>query len=140
VSTTSLWRRFCGRKFPAVLGLTLAVSLLAGCDSAQRTVDTLRKEIAEFQATPDNQKQALIEQHLAKLQDQVSKLEERKDAKAAEMRKQLASLRADYQSAKMAKALEDAKNAIQGFGEAIKDGAKSFSDAFKGSASPTPGK
>ena len=33
----------------------------------------------------------------------------------------------------MAKALQDAKSAIEGFGEALKDTAKSVEDAFKNS-------
>ncbi len=44
---------------------------------------------------------------------------------------QLASLRNDYQAAKMAKAMEDAKNAIQGLGEAAKEGVKGIGDFFK---------
>jgi hypothetical protein len=45
----------------------------------------------------------------------------------------LASLRGDYQTAKIARALQNARSAIQGFGEALKDTAKSVEDALKSS-------
>jgi hypothetical protein len=47
------------------------------------------------------------------------------------LKSQLASLRGDYQAAKMSKAVQDAKTAIQGFGNALKDTAKSVEDALK---------
>jgi predicted small secreted protein len=111
--------------------LVLAAVALAGCDSPQRTIDSLRKEIMEFKAAPDEKKQANIDEKFAKLEGQIAVLQQRGDPKAEELRSQLVSLRADYQAARMAKAVQDAKSAIQGFGEALKDTAKSVEDAFK---------
>jgi len=111
--------------------LVLAAVALAGCDSPQRTIDSLRKEIMEFKAAPDEKKQANIDEKFAKLEGQIAVLQQRGDPKAEELRSQLVSLRADYQATRMAKAVQDAKSAIQGFGEALKDTAKSVQDAFK---------
>ena len=113
------------------LVFVLAAVALAGCDSPQRTIDSLRKEIMEFKAAPDEKKQANIDEKFAKLEGQIAALQQRGEPKAEELRSQLVSLRADYQAARMAKAVQDAKSAIQGFGEALKDTAKSVQDAFK---------
>jgi predicted small secreted protein len=113
--------------------LALGAALLAGCDNPQKTVDSLRRELVEFKAAPDETKQAKIDADFAKLESQIAALQQRGDVKADELKKQLASLRGDYQAAKMAKALQDARSAIEGFGEALKDTAKSVEDAFKNS-------
>ncbi len=117
----------------ALAVLVFGAALLAGCDNPQRTVDSIRKELAEFKAAPDQTKQAKIEAGFAKLENQIAVLQQRGNPKADELKRQLASLRDDYQTAKMARALQDARNAIQGFGEALKDTAKSVEDAFKSS-------
>jgi outer membrane murein-binding lipoprotein Lpp len=114
-----------------VLPLVLSTILLAGCDSPQRTVVSLRKEITEFKAAPDQKKQGRIDQDFAKLERQIAELEQRGDPKTGEFKSQLISLRSDYQAARMAKAVQDAKNAIQGFGEALKETARGFEDALK---------
>lgn len=118
-------------KFPALL-LTLCALFLVGCDNPQKTADSLRREIAEFKTSPNETKQLQIEQSFAKLETQIAELEKRgDDIKADSLKSQLIDLRGDYQAAKMAKALNDAKNAIQGFGEAVKDGAQGLGDIFK---------
>ena len=135
MSSTSLWNRF--QKYyvtkRALGALALVAALLSGCDNPQKTVDSLRRELMEFKAAPDEAKQAKIDASFAKLESQIIALQQRGDGKADEFKRQLASLRGDYQAAKMAKALQDAKSAIQGFGEALKDTAKSVEDAFKNS-------
>ena len=113
--------------------LALGAALLAGCDNPQKTVDSLRRELMEFKAAPDERKQAKIDASFAKLESQITALQEKGDERTDELKRQLASLRGDYQAAKMAKALQDAKSAIQGFGEALKDTARSVEDALKNS-------
>ena len=113
--------------------LALGAALLAGCDNPQKTVDSLRRELVEFKAAPDERKQAKIDASFAKLEGQITALQKRGDESTDELKRQMASLRGDYQAAKMAKALQDAKSAIQGFGEALKDTARSVEDAFKNS-------
>lgn len=117
----------------ALASLALGAALLAGCDNPQKTVDSLRRELMEFKAAPDERKQAKIDASFAKLESQITALQKRGDGRTDELKRQMASLRGDYQAAKMAKALHDAKSAIQGFGEALKDTAKSVEDAFKNS-------
>jgi hypothetical protein len=115
---------------PFLLFLVLAI---AGCDSPQRTIDSLRKEIAEFKAAPDEKKQAQIEANFAKLEQQIVQMESKDSLKADLLKRQYAGLQGEYQAAKLARTLNDAKNAIQGFGDALKEGAKSFSDSLKSS-------
>ena len=78
--------------------LALGAALLAGCDNPQKTVDSLRKELMEFKAAPDETKQAKIDADFAKLESQIAALQQRGDVKADELKRQLASLRGDYQS------------------------------------------
>ncbi len=111
--------------------ILLGAVLLVGCDSPERTVDSLRREIAEFRIAPDEKTRVKIEQNFAKLERQVAELQQRGDSRAGELKNQLISLRGDYQAARMSKAVQDAKDAIQGFGEALKNTAKSFEEAFK---------
>lgn len=113
--------------------LLLVVLSLAGCDNPQRTIDGLRQEIAAFKAAPDDKKQAQIEANFAKLEQQIAQTESKDPTKADLLKRQYAGLQGDYQAAKLARTLNDAKNAIQGFGEALKEGAKSFSDSLKSS-------
>jgi outer membrane murein-binding lipoprotein Lpp len=115
----------------AIAAFAFSVVLLAGCDNPQKTVDSIRRELREFKTAPDQAKQAKIEADFVKLENQIAALRQRGDAKTDGLKRQLDSLRGDYQTAKMAKALQDARSAIQGFGEALKDTAKSVEDAFK---------
>ena len=107
--------------------------VLSGCDSPQRTIDSLRKELMEFKAAPDDAKEARIEADFAKLENQIAVVQQKGDPRADDLRAQLASLRGEYQTAKIARALQNARSAIQGFGEALKDTAKSVEDALKSS-------
>jgi|GEM_PF-526170 len=117
--------------------LTLAIPL-TGCDNPQRTTDALRKEITSFQAAPTEEKKISIDANFAKLENQIDALEKQgKEEEASNMNSQRLNLLGDYQAAKMAKALNDAKNAVQGIGEAVKDGANSIGALFKKSGTGT---
>ena len=111
--------------------ILLGAVLLVGCDSPQRTIASLRKEIAEFKTAPEEKTRVKIEQDFLKLERQVAELQQRGDPSAGELRNQLVSLRSEYQAAKISKAVQDARDAIQGFGQALKDTARSVSEAFK---------
>ena len=116
-----------------------ALFVLAGCHSPARTVDTARRQLAAFQAAPDAQNQAAVEESLAKLDAQVDELDKRGDHVQADLfRNQASSLRTDFQAAKMARAFHDASKAIQGIGEALKDAGKSFNETFKNSGTNNP--
>jgi ABC-type Fe3+ transport system substrate-binding protein len=108
------------------------VLVLAGCDSPSRTIDTARKQLAEFQAAPDAEKQAAVEKSLDKLDAQIEQLAQKGDRSQADLlRSQASGLHTDFQAAKMARAFNDVKNAIQGIGDAFKDAGKSFSETLK---------
>lgn len=135
MSSTSLWSHFKKNFRPlaktfGLMGFALLTFVLAGCDNPQKTIDTLRVEIKAFKTTPDEKKQLEIEQNFAKLETQVETLQRKGDARAESYANELTSLRTDYQAAKMAKAVDDAKKALEGFGNALKDGVKSIGDAF----------
>lgn len=116
--------------------LLLAALGLAGCDSPQRTTDSLKKEIADFKAFPDDRKQEAIDRSFAKLDGQIRALEKAgRSTQAAEFRRQEAALRSDYQTAKLARTIQDAKRTIEGFGQAVKQGAEEIKNAF---SSPEP--
>lgn len=119
--------------------LLLAAIALVSCNNPQNTVDRLRKEIESFKGNPTPEKQVVIDKSFIELDDQIAVLEKNGEtAKAAQFRQAEASLRGDYQVAKMAKTIQDAKNAIENFGEAVKSGAQSIQDAFKATPEPTP--
>ena len=111
--------------------LLVGAMLLVGCDNHQRTVASLRKEIAEFKTAPNEKTRVKIEEDLAKLERQIADLQQRGDPKADELRSHFVSLRSEYQAAKISKAVQDTRNAIQGFGEALKETARSVEEAFK---------
>ena len=113
------------------IAVLLSAMLLVGCDSPQRTVDSLRKEILEFKTAPNEKTRVKIDQDLAKLERQIAELQQRGDPSADEFWNQLVSLRSEYQAAKISKAVQDTRNAIQGFGEALKETARSVEEAFK---------
>lgn len=114
------------------LPLLALVLLFAGCDNPQHTADVLRKEITSFQAAPTEEKKISIEAHFTKLDNQIDTLAKQgKEEEVSNLNSQRRNLLGDYQAAKMNKALNDAKNAVQGLGEAVKDGANSIGDLFK---------
>ena len=117
------------RRVPIVV--LVGAVLLVGCDNPQRTVASLRKEITEFKTAPNDKTRIKIEEDFAKLERQIAERQQRGDPEAAELWNQLVSLRSEYQAAKISKAVQDTRNAIQGFGEALKETARSVEEAFK---------
>ena len=119
-------------KIPILILATLAALCLAGCDSPKNTVETLRKEIKEFRTEPTNEKRAAIEKNFAKLDAEITALQNAgKSDQATAFADQASSLKADFAAAKVAESVNDAKNAIQGFGEAVRDAGRSIGDAFR---------
>lgn len=105
---------------------------LVACDSPERTVSATARQIADFQAAPDAEKQAAIEASLARLDGQVEALAQKGDRVQADLfRRQAQSLRSDFQAAKMARALKDAKNAIEGIGQAFQEAGKTIGETFR---------
>jgi len=122
-----------------LLGLAALAALLIGCDSPSRTVDTTSRQIAEFQAAPSPEKKIAIENSLAKLDAQVEELAAKGDRVQADLfRRQAQSLRSDFQAAKMSQAIDSAKNAIEGIGQAFKEAGKTIGETFKANTTNEP--
>lgn len=119
-------------KIRLALAAVLAVFLVS-CDNPQRNIDSLRRDIAAFRATPTDAAQAQIEADLSKLESQIAALNN--PEKQQLFRLQVKDLRGDFQAAKIARTVNDAKNAILGVGEAFKDGARTIQEAFQGTNS-----
>ncbi len=120
------------QRWPLAVLLLFAL-FVAGCDNPQRTIDTLRTQIAEFKVAPDEKKQAQIDANFVKLEQQITETRAKSATKADLLAREYAGLQGEYQAAKLARTINDAKNAIQGFGEALKEGAKSFGESLKSS-------
>lgn len=117
----------------------LAAVALTGCDSPQRTVETLRREIAVYKQNPTPEQEAKVEGEFARLDQQIARLEaDNKVAEATSYRSTAGNLRADFRSAKMAQQIRDAQNAIEGIGDAIKDAGRSIGDIFRPTPTPPP--
>jgi len=121
------------RIFPLLLVCVLG---LVACDSAARTVETTRKNLAAFQTSPNDATQTAAEQSLKKLDAQIDELD-KQGGDTDLLRKQAFGLHSDFQAAKMARVITDTKNAIQGIGEALKDAGKSFSETLGNAAKKT---
>lgn len=123
------------KKLPLILAFALGLGLLVSCDSPENTVKTLTSEIEEFRARPSDQKQMTIDANFAKLDGQIQKLEaDGKTAEASLLKSQRSNLRADYNAAKLARSVQDAKNAIEGIGNAFKEAGQSIGEAFRDAA------
>jgi len=126
------------RPTAALVVLCLAFGL-AGCDSPTRTVETTRRQITEFQAAPNEKTQAAVQESLAKLDAQVEALEKKGDTIQADLfRREASRLRSDFQATKISKAFRDAKNAIQGIGDAFQKAGKIIGDTLKDDETNAP--
>ncbi len=115
-----------------LLGCALLV-LLPGCDSPQKTADTLRRDIAAFPAAPDAEASRKIEENLSRLQVQIDKLRSAgKDAEANGWQQELTSLQIQYAGARVGAGLQKAKQAADGIGEAFRQAGQSIGEAFGG--------
>lgn len=119
--------------------LCLAVALLSGCDSPDRTLDTIRKDLAAYKSNPTPETQLAVETSFKKLDEQIAALnQDGRSAEAAAVEGMASNLRGDFRAARMVNSLRDAQSAIQDIGEAIKDAGKSIGDVFEASPTPTP--
>lgn len=120
--------------------LLIAILALVGCDSPKRTVDTLRKEIAEYKADPGDARQEKIEAEFARLDAQIDELEAKgKTAEASAFRSSAENLRADYRAARMVRSMRQAQEAIRDIGDAFKEAGQTIGDVFRSpDATPEP--
>lgn len=126
------------------LAVLIFTVLTTGCDSPQRTADTLREQIAGFKASPSAEKQEAIEANFIKLDSQIAKVREGGDvAKANSLQAEAGNLRADFTAAKLVSVIDGAREAIEGVGTSFKEAGETIGGALKeafqgGSPTPTP--
>jgi uncharacterized protein YukE len=114
------------------LALVLAAAALTACDNPHKAADALRTEIRAFRADPTDEKQAAIEQEFANLDARIDAMEGAGKAReAALLRDVVADLRVDFRTAKLARSLQDATDAIKGIGDAFRDAGRSVGDAIR---------
>ena len=114
------------------------VVLMAGCDKAQQAVDHLKSDVEAYKAAPSEKAEAAVETDLSRVNDELARLEkEGKTDRAAELRREAGALRSDFEVAKLANTIQNAKRTLEGFGNAVKQSAEQIKDAFQ-SPSPTP--
>jgi len=117
--------------------LLIPLLLLAACDSPKKTLDALQNEIAAYSIEPTPDAEQKIEAGFEKLDSDIAKLNDSgKTAEAAALQRQVDALRSRYDSARLAGSLQKARNAIQGFGQSVKNLSEQIGEVFK--PTPTP--
>jgi hypothetical protein len=113
------------------------ILFLTGCDSPKKTLDGLQSEIAAYSIEPTPAAEQKIELGFEKLDADIAKLNDSgKTAEAASLQRQVDALRSRYDNARLAGSLQKARNAIQGFGESVKNLGEQIGEVFK--PTPTP--
>jgi predicted small secreted protein len=117
--------------------LLIPLFLLAACESPKKTLDALQNEIAAYSIEPTPDAEQKIEAGFEKLDADIAKLNDSgKTAEAAALQRQVDALRSRYDTACLAGSLQKARNAIQGFGQSVKNLGEQIGDVFK--PTPTP--
>jgi len=117
--------------------LLIPLLLLAACDSPKKTLDALQNEIAAYSIEPTPDAEKKIEAGFEKLDADIAKLNETgKATEAAALQRQVDTLRSRYDAARLAGSLQKARNAIQGFGQSVKNLGEQIGEVFK--PTPTP--
>ena len=119
------------------LTLLLPLLFLSACDSPKKTLDSLQREIAAYSIEPTPEAEQKIQAGFEKLDADIAKLNDSgKTAEAAELQRQVDNLRSQYDTARLAGSLQKARNAIQGFGQSVKNLGEQIGEVFK--PTPTP--
>ena len=117
--------------------LLIPLLFLAACDSPKKTLDGVQNEIAAYSLEPTPDAEQKIEVGFKKLDADIAKLNDSgKTAEAATLQRQVDALRSQYDTARLAGSLQKARNAIQGFGQSVKNLGEQIGEAFK--PTPTP--
>ena len=120
-----------------LLTLLLPLLFLSACDSPKKTLDSLQREIAAYSIEPGPEAEQKIQAGFEKLDADIAKLNDSgKTAEAAELQRQVDNLRSQYDTARLAGSLQKAQNAIQGFGQSVKNLGEQIGEVFK--PTPTP--
>lgn len=117
--------------------LFLPLLLLVACDSPQKTIKDLQRDIAAYSIEPTPVAEQKIEAGFEKLDSDIAKLNESgKTAEAAALQRQVDTLRSRYDTARLAGSLQKARHAIEGFGQSVKSLGQQIGEVFK--PTPTP--
>ena len=117
--------------------LLIPLLFLAACDSPKKTLDGLQNEIAAYSLEPTPDAEQKIEVGFEKLDADIAKLNDSgKTAEAATLQRQVDAMRSQYDTARLAGSLQKARNAIQGFGQSVKNLGEQIGEVFK--PTPTP--
>jgi predicted small secreted protein len=117
--------------------LLIPLLFLAACDSPKKTLDGLQNEIAAYSLEPTPNAEQKIQAGFEKLDADIAKLNDSgKTAEAATLQRQVDALRSQYDTARLAGSLQKARNAIQGFGQSVKNLGEQIGEVFK--PTPTP--
>ena len=117
--------------------LLIPLLFLAACDSPKKTLDGLQNEIAAYSLQPTPDAEQKIQAGFEKLDADIAKLNDSgKTPEAATLQRQVDALRSQYDTARLAGSLQKARNAIQGFGQSVKNLGEQIGEVFK--PTPTP--
>ena len=117
--------------------LLIPLLFLAACDSPKKTLDGLQNEIAAYSLEPTPDAEQKIQAGFEKLGADIARLNDSgKTAEAASLQRQVDTLRSQYDTARLAGSLQKARNAIQGFGQSVKNLGEQIGEVFK--PTPTP--
>lgn len=120
-----------------LLTLLLPLIFLSACDSPKKTLDVLQREIAVYSIEPTPEKEQKIQAGFERLDADIAKLNDSgKSAEAAALQGQVDNLRSQYDAVRLASSLQKARNAIQGFGQSVKNLGEQIGEVFK--PTPTP--
>ena len=120
-----------------LLLLLFPLLLLVACDSPQRTIEALQRDIAAYSIEPTPQDDEKIQAGFAELDADISKLNAAgKTSEAEALQRQVDALRSQYDTARLAGSLQKARNAIEGFGQSVKNLGQQIGETFK--PTPTP--
>jgi hypothetical protein len=117
--------------------LLLPLLLLVACDSPQKTIEALQRDIAAYSIEPTPAADEKIEAGFSKLDADISKLiAAGKNSEADALQRQVDSLCSQYDTARLAGSLQKARHAIEGFGQSVKTLGQQIGEVFK--PTPTP--
>ncbi len=120
-----------------LLLLLLPLLLLVACDSPQKTIEALQRDIAAYSIEPTPAADEKIQTGFEKLDAEISKLNAAgKTSEAEALLRQVNSLRSQYDTARLAGSLQKARHAIEGFGQSVKTLGQQIGEVFN--PTPTP--
>ena len=136
--TQSGWSRvsqtflFKGNSIRGFLALLLVSLFVTGCDNPQRTVDELKSDIAAYRAKATDDGKLRIQSGFEKLDQQILKLNEKGETlKADLLQQQRDELATQFTAAQLGRVVNDAAEALKGFGKAFERAGKEIQGAIQ---------